>query len=330
MNKNHLAITIIILCFLCLFVGILKPPKQNEAIVQNSDNVLFSNFEAVGDRIALLSIEGVISAPTNTNYFSNEFNMDNFLTAVEKIQKDNNVKAVLIRINSPGGTVAASQDIYDAVLRLRAIKPVVISMSDVAASGGYYIASAGDRIVAQKGTMTGSIGVILNFTNITDLANKLGISSNTIKSGKFKDSGSMYRKMTSDEQILFQSSVNTAYNQFVTAITNARVKRNDNYEAEKKELSIDTLKKYADGRVFLGEEAYKLGFVDKIGSKYDAQIIASQMAGYEKTLPVVQYNKPNGVYSLLMGMESIFTTPDLKNTIPFSIRYSRQPLMIME
>jgi len=329
MDKKYIAISIFAVCIVSLFIGILSPKNKAEQI-PTQNNLFVNNIETTGDKIALLNIEGVISSNTTMNSWTGgEFTAEACLASIEKIMKDDKVKAVIIRINSPGGTVAASQDVYDAILRLRKKKPVVVSMADVAASGGYYIASAADRIVAQKGTMTGSIGVIFNFVDVAGLADKVGINSNVIKSGKFKDSGSMYRKMSADEQKLFQTSVDTAYGQFVGAIIDARVNRTDSYKPEMKKLATQTLKTYADGRVFLGEEAYKLGFVDKIGSLYDAKIVANEMTGMNKTLPLVPYNKMSGLKSIFFGMENKIFSP-IKESLPFSYTHSSQPLMILE
>ena len=329
MERKYIALGLLMVCTLSLLIGLLRPKAPTVNINIPNENSLLKNIEITGDRIALLNIEGAISSDLALNSWQNTFTTDSFLNSLIKAEKDPKVKAIIIRINSPGGTVAASQDIYDAILRARKIKPVVASMADVAASGGYYAASAADRIVAQKGTMTGSIGVIFNFVDIAKLADKIGVSSNVIKSGKYKDSGSMYRKMDPAEKELFETSVNNAYQQFITAIETARVKRIDHYRAPKKELSIATLKKYADGRVFLGDEAFELGFVDKLGSQYDAQILASQMAGYNTILPIVSYTKMNGLGSILMSLEGKFFRP-LQNIIPFSIKHNLRPLMILE
>ncbi len=329
MDKKNLALAILGVCIISLLAGIFLPNTKIGKNTNSTPNPFFSNIEKNGEKIALLNIEGVISSDLQPNTWANVFTTESFLGALEKAQQDDKVKAVIIRINSPGGTVAASQDIYDALLRLREKKPVVASMADVAASGGYYTASAADRIVAQKGTMTGSIGVIFNFVDIASLANKIGVTSNVIKSGKFKDSGSLYRKMSTDEKELFQKSVNDAYKQFIKAIEIARVNRNDKYTVKKQNLSMQTLKEYADGRVFLGDEAYKLGFVDKIGSLYDAQILASEMAGSSGILPIVSYTKTNGIRSLLMGLEGKFAR-SFNEILPFSFTHNSRPLVIWE
>lgn len=326
MNKKIVSVGLLLICFICLVLGLISPKDENNISNYNNQNV-FNSIEVVGDRIALLNIEGAISSNELSSNWTNEFSLNDFINAITKAQKDDRVKAVLIRINSPGGTVAASQDIYDAIMRLKSVKPVIVSMADVAASGGYYVASAADRIVAQKGTMTGSIGVIFNFVDIADLATKIGITPNVIKSGKFKDAGSYYRKMSNEEHKLFKASVDSAYNQFITAIEIARVNRDDNFSVEKRILTLKNLKMYADGRVFLGEEAYKLGFIDKIGSQFDAQVLASEMAGAKNLLPLVSYNKVSGLKSLLVGLENKI---NLDKVLPFSYVNNSIPLVIWE
>ena len=326
MNKNNLAIAIVCLCFFCLIVGILKLEKK-PPIQQNIPDV--SNIKIANPCIALINVEGVISSESPSSFLEQGFSANSVIAALERAQKDKHVKGVVLRVNTPGGTVAASQDIYDAILRFRKEKPIVVSMADVAASGGYYISSAADRIVAQKGTMTGSIGVIFNFVDAAQLIEKIGVNSNVIKSGKFKDAGSPYRKMTNDEQQLFQSSVNGAYKQFITAIEEGRINRDDKYSVEKTNLTKENLEKFADGRVFLGDEAKELGFVDSLGSQYDAHRIIAQMAGETTdTLPLVQYNKGFTFGGTFFALDGLFKMP--KNILPFSLKKSNMPLMIME
>ncbi|MCR4881918.1 MAG: signal peptide peptidase SppA [bacterium] len=329
MERKNLAMTIVILCVLCLILGIFSPAVNKESVKQTAGGSVFESVDTTGDRIALLNIDGVISSDEVSSTWSSAFSTENFLASIKKAKEDRKVKAILIRINSPGGTVAASQDIFEAIIDARKDKPVVVSMADMAASGGYYVASAADRIVAQKGTMTGSIGVIFNFMDFADLENKVGINSNVIKSGKYKDSGSSSRKMTEDEKALFQSSIDMAYKQFIADITTGRVLRKDTYKITKKDLSAETLKKYADGRVFLGEEALNLGFVDAVGSQTAAVTIASEMAGHKKTLPVIPYNKNSALKGFLMSMDGMFHKP-LKEMLPFSYSHGSRPLVIWE
>jgi protease-4 len=209
----------------------------------------------------------------------------------------------------------------------------------LAASGGYYISSAADRIYAEPGSLVGSIGVIMNTINAQNLLNnKLGIQSNVVKSGKFKDLGSPYRPMTTEERQLLQNLINSTYKQFLEAITAGRIDRKDNYKVKKTDLTKETLRKYADGRVFTGEMAKKLGFIDNVGGLYEAQKAVQSMAKSKfklpsADLPVVNYNKPSGLGELFLGVsESIMPKKDtmMIQSIPFSVKYPHQPLFVWE
>lgn len=176
--------------------------------------------------------------------------------------RENNIKGIILHINSPGGTASSSQEIYNAILRLKSqgIK-VITSMGDVAASGGYYIASASDIIYANPSTLTGSIGVIVSGLNFSDIMKKYGIKAVVYKSGKMKDILSPYRNSTKEEQEYLQKMVLQVYSQFFNAVYNAR----------KAKISKEKLKEIADGRIINGEAAFKLGLVDKLGGLSDAK-----------------------------------------------------------
>jgi protease-4 len=175
---------------------------------------------------------------------------------MKKYEKKNNVKGFILKINSPGGGVAPSQEIYRYIRSLK--KPVYAAIGSLGASGGYYVAAACDRIYALPGSITGSIGVIMKFTNFKDLYNKIGIKSVTIKSGKFKDIGSSSREMTKEEKILLKMSITDVYNQFINDIISAR------------KIDKQTLKKYADGRILTGNQAKKIKLIDNLGTYFDA------------------------------------------------------------
>ncbi len=211
-----------------------------------------------GQKVALVELTGVI-------YDSRQ------IVRQFKLYGDNpSIKAIVFRINSPGGGVAASQEIYEAVKKVRdSGKPVVVSMGSVAASGGYYVACGADSIVANPGTTTGSIGVILETTNVSELMKKLGISVNVVKSGKFKDIGSPFRKMTPAEKAYLQEYIDNAYGQFVNVVSTER------------HIPIEKVKSFADGRIFTGEQAKKLGLVDVLGTYDDAISLAAKMAGIQ-------------------------------------------------
>lgn len=185
---------------------------------------------------------------------------------LEKFKEDKNIKSVVIRINSPGGSVAPCQEIYKAVKALN--KPVIISMGSVAASGGLYVAAAGDVIMANPGTITGSIGVIMQSVEISGAMDKIGLKALTIKSGEFKDMGSPFREMRENERVLLQSMILEVYEQFVADLAAGRDK-----------MSVDQIRKLADGRIFNGSEAHKLGLVDELGGFEDAIRLAAKRGG---------------------------------------------------
>jgi protease-4 len=208
---------------------------------------------ARGEKVAVIPVSGLIS------------DSESVIDSLKRFGKDNSVKAVVLRINSPGGGVAPSQEIYEEVRKLNARKPVLTSMGALAASGGYYIAAATRKVYANPGTMTGSIGVIMPFMNVKDLVEKIGLKGMTVKSGQFKDIGSPLRDMTPQEQALLQGVVDNVHRQFVNAV------------AEGRGLPRDEVMKIADGRIFTGEQAKALGLVDALGNLEDAVADAARM-----------------------------------------------------
>lgn len=208
-------------------------------------------------------------------------NSDRIVRRLRSLSHRSDVKAVLLRINSPGGSVAAIQEIYNEVINLRKSgKVVVASLADIAASGGYYIASAADKIVANPGTLTGSVGVIFELVQAQELMKKIGVKIETIKSGKHKDIGSITRELTPEERQILQTLINNAYEQFVNAIATGR-----NIPKEK-------VLEFADGRIFTGEQAKTLGIVDEIGSRIDAINLAAKLAGIEGTPHIITERDP--------------------------------------
>jgi protease-4 len=338
MENRYAAITIIILCVLSLILGINISLKQENPLSKKAP-VGQSNLKSMfsgGNKIALITLEGPISSESSSSLIGELYSAESVQRSLLQVEKDTSVKGVLLRINSPGGTVAASQEIYNTIIRIRKEKPVIVSMADVAASGGYYIASAADRILASPGTLTGSIGVIFNTLEVSTLADKLGINSNVIKSGKFKDIGSMYKKMSSDEKSLLQDLINQTYQQFVVAVTKGRVQRKDEYKVKKSVLNEEILKKYADGRIFNGEQAQKLGFVDDLGGLYEAHLLATEMAKEkfhltDEEIPMVSYNKPSGISDILFNMsESFMSQKNFDAIIPFSAKNNHKTLYLWE
>jgi protease IV len=341
MNKRVFALIIIGLCLFSLIVGIINTisvSSKKEMAGKSEENKDFWGVQG-GNKIALINLEGVISAGSNSDGFMNQSNSaESVRKSLRRAYKDNSVKGILLRIDSPGGTVATSQEIYEMILKIRKKKPVVVSMVDLAASGGYYISSAADRIIAEPGTLTGSVGVIMNSMDASQfMTQKLGIKPNVIKSGKFKDLASPYRPMTPDERALLQNIINSTYSQFVNAIIAGRVNRDDTYEVKKTSLTTETLKKYADGRVLTGEQAKALGFVDMLGGIYEAQDVVTKMARQKfklskAELPLVQYNVPTGFGEMLFGVSDMLAPKKdlMSGLIPLSARLPHQTLFVWE
>ncbi len=211
-----------------------------------------------GDRVAIVEVFGTITSPYDV------------IRQLKKYGEDGSIPSVVLHINSPGGGVAASQEIYEEINKLRekGVK-VVASMSAVAASGAYYIACATDTIVANPGTLTGSIGVIFEWPILSELMRKLGVKLEVIKSGDMKDVGSIGRPITRREREMLQSVVDDTYNQFVEVVSRERG------------LPIEDVIELADGRIFTGNQARDLGLVDVIGNFEDAIQIAAEMGGIE-------------------------------------------------
>lgn len=198
----------------------------------------------------------------------------------KKYRENRSVKAIVFRVESPGGGVAASQEIYEEVKKTRdGGKPVVVSMGSIAASGGYYVSCGASRIVANPGTLTGSIGVISQYVHVEDLLAKLGIEASTYKTGRLKDAGSPFRKPSDDDKKFFEQLIADVYDQFVEVVIRER------------NLERRHVVKYADGRVFTGRQALEWGFVDTVGTFEDAVAIAAEMGGIEGKPRVVKERK---------------------------------------
>lgn len=246
------------------------------AVVERGDEYIYS--KGGHDKIAVVEINDVIIGSENT------------VSEIKKFRDDKSIKAIILRINSPGGGVAASQEIYDAVKKTRdGGKIVVVSMGSIAASGGYYISCGSNLIVANPGTVTGSIGVIAQFMSIKDLAEKLGIKENIIKSGELKDAGNPFRDMNEKDRAYFQDVVDNSFSQFLDVVSKER------------KINIDTLKKYANGRVFTGLQAKDIGLVDSLGTFEDAVRITSRMAGIEGEPRIVRERKRFSFFEKLIG-----------------------------
>lgn len=240
-----------------------------------------SGGASIGQKVAVIDITGIISKSDAT------------IKLIHAYRDAPSVKAIVIRIDSPGGSVAPVQEIYTELEKIE--KPIVASMAGSAASGGYYVACAADTIVANPGTLTGSIGVIMQFTRMKGLYDKVGLEHQVIKSGEFKDTGSPFRTLTEREQAVLQATVDDVYNQFVDTIAEAR--GNLLTRAEVVEL--------ADGRIFSGKQALDSKLIDQLGNLPDAIEIAGELGGIEGKPKVLRKEKKTSLFEQLVGIKQM-------------------------
>ncbi len=245
-----------------------------------------------GEKIALVELKGVI------------LESENIVKQLKKYQKDKSIKAILFRVDSPGGGVVTSHEIYQSVRQIRDTgKPVVVSMGAVAASGGYYVSCGANLIVANPGTLTGSIGVISQFLRLDPMMQKIGVEMNTIKSGKHKDAGSPFREMNKEDKKYFQDLMDDVHHQFIAIV-----------EKERK-LEHNKIIDYADGRVFTGEQAQTMGLVDSLGTLEDAIRITGHIAGITGEPAIVKEMKRKTFIERVFGEIKINNIFSLKNEI---------------
>ena len=231
-----------------------------------------------GEAVGVVEIEGVIADARDT------------IEHIRRFREDEDIKAIVIRIDSPGGAVGPSQEIYREIRKTVETKKVVASMGAVAASGGYYVACATDGIVANPGTITGSIGVIMGYTNFRQLLDKIGMVPVVIKSGPYKDTGSPTREMRDDEREILQSITGNIHEQFVTAI------------AEGRKMDRAQVEQAADGRIFTGEDAKARGLVDRLGNFEDALEWAGKLGGIDgEVVPVYARDEKLSLLRYLMS-----------------------------
>ncbi len=226
-----------------------------------------------GEKVAVLPITGLI------------VDSEDSIEHLKRFAKDDSVKAIVLRLNTPGGGVGPSQEIHEEIRKIRGKKVLVASMGALAASGGYYIACAADKIYANPGTITGSIGVVMKFVNVKELIDKIGVKGFVVKSGDFKDIGSPVREMDPKERAIIQGVIDNVHSQFVDAV------------AEGRGLERAAVQAIADGRIFSGEQAKELGLVDVLGNLEDAVAEAGKMAKIEGEPRVV--TPPKKKFSIL-------------------------------
>ncbi len=239
------------------------------------------------DSLAVIEVNGAI-IDNNDSFGSNQANASVIMSQINQAKKDSNIKGMLLKVNSPGGSSAASDAIYRELTKFSTSgKPLVVSMGDAAASGGYYISTPANKIYANSATMTGSIGVIMQFTNLEELYNKLGVEYITIKSRKYKDIGNPDRKMTEEEKEILQSMVEDVYENFVQVVKKER------------NMTLEKVKELADGRIYTGEQAKELGLIDELGTFYDAIDELSNLANIDGDPNLVYYNQSSTLDRIL-------------------------------
>ncbi len=239
--------------------------------------IALSEKSPLKDKVALIRIEGPIMESKEA------------IEELKKYAKEPSVKAIVLRVDSPGGAVAPSQEIYEEVKKAAASKPVVASMGSVSASGGYYIVSPATKVIANPGTITGSIGVIMEIPNIEGLMGKIGVKTEVIKSGKHKDMATVFRTMGKEEREILQAVLDDVHSQFINAV------------AEGRKLPVETVRELADGRIFTGRHAAELRLVDELGNIEDAIALAARLAGIKGEPEVVSKETKFTVIDLLRG-----------------------------
>lgn len=250
----------------------------------NIKNITSIGNENKDKYVAVVRIDGPIyGGEVNQNVIGgvSGATSEEIMYELQEASKDPRAKVVLLRINSPGGSTGATQEIAEEIDKVRnAGKPVIVSMGDTCASAGYWLASKGDYIFASPATITGSIGVYMDYTNVSELMEKLGVKNEKIKSGAHKDILSMYRPITDEEKQLLQKMVDDIYSQFIQTVADGR------------HLEESKVREIADGRILTGKQAQAHGLVDAMGNYYDALSYAANHVGiHEETIPVKTYNR---------------------------------------
>jgi len=267
MKKHPILTVFLVLAGLFVFgiiaVSVLSVMKGNEAFLT--------------EPVAVEKIEGPIFESLDT------------LKKLKALENNKSVKVVILRLNSPGGAVAPSEEIYEQVLNLKKKKKVIVSMGTVAASGAYYIAAAADKIVASGGTITGSIGVIMESFGLKRVADKFLLEPRTIKSGEFKDVGNPFRDMTESEREYLQNILDDSYEQFIQAVSQGR------------NIPLEKMPTVAEGRVYTGRQAKEIGLVDDIGNIYKAIELGKKLAGLPESAKVRWPKEPTAFEKFVSG-----------------------------
>ena len=281
MRKRRVLIILVIIVALFFLVLILRSMDST----------------SIGPKVAVVDITGVITKSDET------------IKLIHTYRDDPSIKAIVIRIDTPGGSVAPVQEIYSELQKID--KPIVASMGGTAASGGYYVACAADTIMANPGTLTGSIGVIMQFTRLKGLYDKIGLEHQVIKSGEFKDTGSPFRELTEKEQEVLQATVDNVYNQFVDTI----------FAARKSLLSRPEIVELADGRIFSGQQALDSKLLDRLGNLPEAIELAGELANIDGKPKVVRKQKKESLLEQLFGIKQTSALEEMFSLPGVTFRY---------
>jgi protease-4 len=256
--------------------------------------MIFKDKVQLGEKVALVRVTGIILDSTDV------------IEELKEHSKNGSVKAIVLRVDSPGGGVAPSQEIYEEILKIKEKKKVVVSMGSVAASGGYYISAPADRIVANAGTLTGSIGVIMEIPNVSDLMEKIGVKTQVVKSGRHKDMASIFKSLSPEEKEILQTVLDDVHDQFIEAVSEARG------------MEYEAVRKLSDGRIFTGRMAKELGLVDELGNLEYAIMLAGKLAGIKGEPNVIYKEEEFSFIDILRGdisknlMGNVFSGISLK------------------
>lgn len=292
MDRNRkILISILALMVFTALIAILNISMN----IQDEKGVVFPMGKPqFGPGVGIVRIEGTIGFSGRNNALGITRGSEAVINRLTELENNSSIKAIVVRINSPGGTVGATQEIFQKLMKLRKKNiPLIASMGEIAASGGYYVASACNVIVANQGTITGSIGVIAAAPNLKGLFEKFGVKMNVIKSGKYKDIFSSHRDMRDDERALLQELIDISYEKFLKDVALGR------------NMNQSDIKPYADGRVMTGERALEYKLIDKIGTFEDAIDHARELAELSANAPVYE-EKKSPMDELFMNLSSMF------------------------
>jgi len=284
---------IVITCLTVMFIGFVVLVSFGSKMVTTQ---FAQQYATSNGNIGIVEVNGMILSSKK------------IIHEIKTFRDDDQIKAIILRVDSPGGGIGPSQEIYREIMKTRMDKKIITSMGSVAASGGYYIASATNGIVANPGTLTGSIGVIMEYANIMEIAKKIGISPVVIKSGEFKDMGSPLRELKDSEKKIFQDLVDELHLQFVNDAAKARG------------IDVQTMAKLADGRVYTGQRALKLKLIDRLGNLDDAVQWAGEMAHIKGKLKPV-YPKEDKITFLKKLANTLFENINISGAVTDNLRY---------